>query len=120
MHEQQQESADSSGAMFEGEQSGPVFEFVTQTEEAPSVPVIETETVADSQTLATDTETPAEAPIDQDISNLEQTLNVPAVPEHRIHRHYPLDNIIGPVDEGVKTRSRTGKINICLYTGFLS
>ena len=42
-----------------------------------------------------------------------------AIPS-RIQRNHPVENIIGPVTEGVRTRSQIGDVNECLYSCFIS
>ncbi|KAI3751321.1 hypothetical protein L2E82_22388 [Cichorium intybus] len=38
----------------------------------------------------------------------------------RIQRDHPIDNVIGPLDDGVLTRSQSGQVNECLYSCFIS
>ena len=70
--------------------------------------------------MTAETEAPVQAPNDYDVSNMEPHQNVPVISETRIHRDHPVDNIIGPLEEGVRTRSRTEQMNICTYSSFLS
>ncbi|KAD2804685.1 hypothetical protein E3N88_38062 [Mikania micrantha] len=77
--------------------------------------------------------------IDQvnNLSNLLDNLAVEEVPTLSINKNHPVENIIGPLSEGVLTRSRTltaqnllpeetttrsqsGPINSCLYSCFIS
>ncbi|XP_076883438.1 uncharacterized protein LOC143532205 [Bidens hawaiensis] len=58
---------------------------------------------------------------------LEEPTNMPAnrsVPDHsvpsRIQWDHPIENIIGPIEASVSTRSQTGTINNCLYSCFIS
>ena len=37
-----------------------------------------------------------------------------------VHKNHSLSNIIGNLYEGVKTRSKSGLINLCLFSCFLS
>ncbi|XP_076886642.1 uncharacterized protein LOC143536575 [Bidens hawaiensis] len=61
------------------------------------------------------------------IDSLDELTNFSAtssVPDHsvasRIPRDHPIENIIGPFESGVSTRSQTGNINNCLYSCFIS
>ena len=38
----------------------------------------------------------------------------------RVQRDHPIDNIIGQLGDGVKTRSQSGDVNTCLYSCFIS
>ncbi|KAI3767616.1 hypothetical protein L2E82_17880 [Cichorium intybus] len=38
----------------------------------------------------------------------------------RIQRDHPIDNFIGPMDDGVLTRSQSGQVNECIYSCFIS
>lgn len=38
----------------------------------------------------------------------------------RIQRDHPIDNIIGQLGDGIKTRSQSGDVNACLYSCFIS
>ncbi|KAI3773597.1 hypothetical protein L1987_48127 [Smallanthus sonchifolius] len=57
---------------------------------------------------------------DVNITNLPETIQVEDVPTHRVNSVHPVENIIGSIEEGVRTRSQSGVINICLYLCFLS
>ncbi|KAK9048587.1 hypothetical protein SSX86_032448 [Deinandra increscens subsp. villosa] len=53
-------------------------------------------------------------------ANLPVNVSVPDVQVSRINRDHPLSNVVGPVTAGVTTRSRTGHINFCMYSCFIS
>ncbi|KAI3797497.1 hypothetical protein L1987_32754 [Smallanthus sonchifolius] len=53
-------------------------------------------------------------------TNLPEPVQVDDFPNLRIHSAHPLENIIGSLEEGVRTRSQSGVINTCLYSCFLS
>ncbi|KAI3773474.1 hypothetical protein L1987_48004 [Smallanthus sonchifolius] len=53
-------------------------------------------------------------------TNLETNIQEPTVPETRIHRNYPIDNIIGDPNAGVQTRHRTVTENTSLYAEILN
>ena len=57
----------------------------------------------------------------ENMTNLPVTAGVLdyAIPA-KIQRNHPIENVIGPVTEGVKTRSQTGHVNACLYSCFIS
>ncbi|KAL4561918.1 hypothetical protein LXL04_034101, partial [Taraxacum kok-saghyz] len=38
----------------------------------------------------------------------------------KIQRNHPIENVLGPVTEGVQTRSQAGRVNECLYSCFIS
>ncbi|KAI3798903.1 hypothetical protein L1987_34187 [Smallanthus sonchifolius] len=56
---------------------------------------------------------------DQHITNLPETIQE-EVPTLRIHKDHLVEDIIGPLSDGVKTRSQSGTINVCLYSAFIS
>ncbi|KAI3795101.1 hypothetical protein L1987_37746 [Smallanthus sonchifolius] len=49
-------------------------------------------------------------------TNLDPEIQEPIVPEMRVHRNHPIDNIIGDPYAGVQTRHRTITENTSLYT----
>ncbi|KAI3774030.1 hypothetical protein L1987_48573 [Smallanthus sonchifolius] len=49
-------------------------------------------------------------------TNLDPEIQEPIVPEMRVHRNHPIDNIIGDPYAGVQTRHRTITKNTSLYT----
>ncbi|KAD6796499.1 hypothetical protein E3N88_07395 [Mikania micrantha] len=53
-------------------------------------------------------------------SNLELTSHLDVIPRTRIHNTHPVENIIGNVEEGVRTRSSMHEANIYLFSCFLS
>ncbi|KAI3754817.1 hypothetical protein L1987_54608 [Smallanthus sonchifolius] len=53
-------------------------------------------------------------------SNMPVSVEVEPIPNHRIHYAHPVENIIGSLEDGVKTRSQAGNVNVCLYSCFLS
>ncbi|KAI3744682.1 hypothetical protein L1987_57771 [Smallanthus sonchifolius] len=57
---------------------------------------------------------------DQYITNLPETMQQEEVPTLRIHKDHPVEDIIGPLSDVVKTRSQSGTINVCLYSAFIS
>ncbi|KAI3820245.1 hypothetical protein L1987_07789 [Smallanthus sonchifolius] len=52
-------------------------------------------------------------------TNLDSVIQEQAVPETRVHRNHPVDNIIGDPDAGVQTQSRTITENTSLYAEIL-
>ncbi|KAI3754897.1 hypothetical protein L1987_54689 [Smallanthus sonchifolius] len=52
-------------------------------------------------------------------TNLDPEIQEPIVPETRVHRNHPIDNIIGDPYAGVQTRHRTITENTSLYTEIL-
>ncbi|KAI3743509.1 hypothetical protein L1987_61219 [Smallanthus sonchifolius] len=52
-------------------------------------------------------------------TNLDPEIQEPIVPETRVHRNHPIDNIIGDPYTGVQTRHRTITENTSLYTEIL-
>ncbi|KAI3805444.1 hypothetical protein L1987_27831 [Smallanthus sonchifolius] len=57
---------------------------------------------------------------DQNQSNLDHGIQLDVVLTQRINKEHPLENVIGQVQQGVQTRSKTHEANICLYSCFLS
>ncbi|KAK9065379.1 hypothetical protein SSX86_016762 [Deinandra increscens subsp. villosa] len=53
-------------------------------------------------------------------ANLPVNVSVPDDQVSRINRDHPLSNVVRPVSAGVTTRSRTGHINFCMYSCFIS
>ncbi|KAI3821406.1 hypothetical protein L1987_08973 [Smallanthus sonchifolius] len=53
-------------------------------------------------------------------TNMPESLEFEHIQNHQIHSAHPVENIIGSLEDGVKTRSQTGNINVCLYSCFLS
>jgi hypothetical protein len=56
----------------------------------------------------------------QIFSNLDLQHQLEVMPRLRIHNTHPVTNIIGNIEEGVKTRGQTQEANICLHACFLS
>ena len=55
------------------------------------------------------------------IHNLPVTLNdISQEIPSRIQRDHPIENVIGQLGDGVKTRSQSGDVNTCLYSCFIS
>ncbi|KAI3717774.1 hypothetical protein L1987_69595 [Smallanthus sonchifolius] len=52
-------------------------------------------------------------------TNIDPEIQEPIVPETRVHRNHPIDNIIGDPNAGVQTRHRTITENTSLYTEIL-
>ncbi|KAD6455022.1 hypothetical protein E3N88_09728 [Mikania micrantha] len=52
--------------------------------------------------------------------NMDVSSQLDVIPRTRIHNTHPVENIIGNVEEGVKTRSSMHESNICLFSCFLS
>ncbi|KAI3815574.1 hypothetical protein L1987_15246 [Smallanthus sonchifolius] len=51
--------------------------------------------------------------------NLDTNLQEPHIPEMRVHKNYPIDNIIGDPHADVQTRHRTIAVNTSLYAEIL-
>ncbi|KAD4180043.1 hypothetical protein E3N88_28634 [Mikania micrantha] len=52
--------------------------------------------------------------------NLDEVSQLDVIPRNRIHNTHPVENIIGNVEEGVRTRSSMHEANVCLFSCFLS
>ncbi|KAD4178523.1 hypothetical protein E3N88_27114 [Mikania micrantha] len=52
--------------------------------------------------------------------DLDLASQLDVIPRTRIHNTHPVENIIGNVEEGVRTRSSMHEANICLFSCFLS
>ncbi|KAF5822614.1 putative RNA-directed DNA polymerase [Helianthus annuus] len=62
------------------------------------------------------------APDEGECSNTtteEETVPDLAIPTS-VQRNHPIENVIGPVNAGILTRSQSGTINTCLYSSYLS
>ncbi|KAI3828440.1 hypothetical protein L1987_02541 [Smallanthus sonchifolius] len=57
---------------------------------------------------------------DNNISNLDDHLEEDEIPQLTIHKDHPTDNIIGPLNVGVRTRSASEAMNDGLFTCFIS
>ncbi|KAI3797931.1 hypothetical protein L1987_33196 [Smallanthus sonchifolius] len=57
---------------------------------------------------------------DNNIINLENNMEEDIIPQLRVHKDHPTENIIGPLNVGVRTRSATEEINDGLFTCFIS
>ncbi|KAD4179191.1 hypothetical protein E3N88_27782 [Mikania micrantha] len=55
-----------------------------------------------------------------ELINLDSASQLDVIPRTRIHNTHPVENIIGNVEEGVRTRSSMHEANICLFSCFLS
>ncbi|KAI3754739.1 hypothetical protein L1987_54529 [Smallanthus sonchifolius] len=53
-------------------------------------------------------------------TNMPESMEVEPIPNHLIHSAHPVENITGSLEDGVKTRSQNGNINVCLYSCFFS
>ncbi|KAI3774115.1 hypothetical protein L1987_48659 [Smallanthus sonchifolius] len=51
---------------------------------------------------------------------VDEGIQIDVVPAQRINKEHPLENVIGPVQQGVQTIRKTQEANICLYSCFLS
>ncbi|KAD3640121.1 hypothetical protein E3N88_29344 [Mikania micrantha] len=52
--------------------------------------------------------------------NIDEASQLDVIPRTRIHNTHPVENIIGNVEEGVRTRSSMHEANVCLFSCFLS
>ncbi|KAD4889117.1 hypothetical protein E3N88_21190 [Mikania micrantha] len=52
--------------------------------------------------------------------NMDEASQLDVIPRTRIHNTHPVENIIGNVEEGVRTRSSMHEANVCLFSCFLS
>ena len=54
------------------------------------------------------------------VTNLPDKIQADLIPSNHINKNHPIEAIIGDLYEGVQTRSKSGGINACLYTCFIS
>ncbi|KAD2393974.1 hypothetical protein E3N88_40951 [Mikania micrantha] len=52
--------------------------------------------------------------------NMDEASQLDVIPRTRIHNTHPVENIIGNVIEGLRTRSSMHEANVCLFSCFLS
>ncbi|KAI3813735.1 hypothetical protein L1987_18466 [Smallanthus sonchifolius] len=82
---------------------------VTATDEGSTSNNVEESSANDSE----------EAP-EQHHNNIDQVLQLDVIPAQRINKQHPLENVIGSVQQRVRTRRKTHEANVCLYSYFLS
>jgi hypothetical protein len=87
-----------------------------ELENMPDLEVIPNEHVV----LDSDSSNDVVSKTNENITNLEDTIQVDTVPVSRINKYHPLDVVIGSIVDGVQTRSQSGTINTYLYTCFIS
>ncbi|KAI3810906.1 hypothetical protein L1987_20555 [Smallanthus sonchifolius] len=94
-----------------------------------SVSVATSETVEEQTPLIVDVapQFSTEDPIEEEavfpnnnITNLENHLEEDVIPQLRVHKDHPTDNIIGPLNMGVRSRSATEAMNDGLFTCSIS
>ncbi|KAI3808433.1 hypothetical protein L1987_24384 [Smallanthus sonchifolius] len=57
---------------------------------------------------------------DHNFTNLDELVEEDEIPQLRVHKNHPTENIIGPLNVGVQTRSAIEAINDGLFTCFIS
>ncbi|KAI3725030.1 hypothetical protein L1987_64802 [Smallanthus sonchifolius] len=88
----------------------------SETIEDNTIPIID---VAPQSPTENPTDNIANLPA-ENITNLEEVLEQDEIPKLRIHKNHPTDNIIGPLNVGVRTRSACDALENNMFSCFIS
>ncbi|KAI3686983.1 hypothetical protein L1987_80673 [Smallanthus sonchifolius] len=86
------------------------------TNDEPTISEVQLDSVNDQttdviQTSSSSVEDSSDQVPELNVSNMLESVQVDTIPFHRVHSAHPVENIIGSLEDGVKTRSQAGNIN---------